>query len=212
MLKRLKVAINNCIVVEHDPMAEAVCSENHQADVSNYFWIKTFEELELKFDEIMEKYGPIHILEGGPPCTECKFFYTLILYQWAMLHARLINSLVISFLADSAVNANRSGMDSVKGQYMLRFAKLIQRIKNHRFQKKERLFFLCENVDTKWADAHQFEPIFGISPVIIDAQQISPTRRRRAYFTNVSSHGLFEYFWSHSHSWIFILLEQASRK
>ena len=71
-LKRLKIAINNCIVVEHDSIAEAVCSGNHKSDVDNYIWIETFEELEEKFDEIMEKYAPINIVEGGPPCVECK--------------------------------------------------------------------------------------------------------------------------------------------
>jgi len=74
VLKRLQIAINNCIVVEHDPLAEAVCSGNHKADVSKYIWIKKFEELEDKLDEYMEQYGPIHIVEGGPPCIECKSF------------------------------------------------------------------------------------------------------------------------------------------
>ena len=72
VLKRLKIAINNCIVVEHDPIAEAVCSGNHKADVAKYVWITTFEELEERLDEIMEDYGPLHIVEGGPPCVECK--------------------------------------------------------------------------------------------------------------------------------------------
>jgi len=73
VLKRLKIAINNCIVVEHDPLAEAVCSGNHKDDVTTYIWIKKFEELEDKLEEYMEQYGPIHIVEGGPPCIECKF-------------------------------------------------------------------------------------------------------------------------------------------
>ena len=74
VLKRLQIAIDNCIVVEHDPLAEAVCSGNHKADVAKYIWIKKFEELEDKLDEYMEEYGPIHIVEGGPPCIECKLF------------------------------------------------------------------------------------------------------------------------------------------
>ena len=74
VLKRLKIAINNCIVVEHDPLAEAVCSGNHKNDVGTYIWIKKFEELEDKLDEYMELYVPIHIVEGGPPCIECKLF------------------------------------------------------------------------------------------------------------------------------------------
>ena len=77
-------------------------------------------------------------------------------------------------------------MDSIKGQYMLHFAELIQRIKSHPLQKNEPVFFLCENVKGEWKDQRQFEPVFGISAIIIDAQQISPSRRLRAYFTNVS--------------------------
>mmetsp|Transcript_40219 Transcript_40219/g.84473 ORF Transcript_40219/g.84473 Transcript_40219/m.84473 type:complete len:292 (-) Transcript_40219:62-937(-) len=76
-------------------------------------------------------------------------------------------------------------MSSIKGQYMLKFANLINRIKKHPRQNGERVFFLCENVATKWADACQFEHVFGISPIIIDAQQMSPTRRNRSYFTNL---------------------------
>ena len=72
VLKRLGVAIDICVVVEHDPMAEAVCSEHHKKDVDSYVWIQTFEELENSLDQIIEKYGPFDIVEGGPPCTECK--------------------------------------------------------------------------------------------------------------------------------------------
>ena len=72
VLKRLKIAINNCVVVEHDAMAELVCAANHKTDVNEYIWIKTFEELEQTFDTVMTKYGPFDIVEGGPPCTECK--------------------------------------------------------------------------------------------------------------------------------------------
>jgi len=77
VLKRLQIAINNCIVVEHDPLAEAVCSGNHKNDVAKYIWIKTFEELEDKLDEYMERYGPIHIVEGGPPCIECELRFVV---------------------------------------------------------------------------------------------------------------------------------------
>ena len=72
-LKRLRVDIDTLIVVEHDPIAETVCSGNHKSDVTNYIWIETFEELEEHFDDIMEKYAPINIVEGGPPCTECEY-------------------------------------------------------------------------------------------------------------------------------------------
>ena len=93
-------------------------------------------------------------------------------------------------MIDSAVNANRTGVDSAKGQYMPKFAQLIKRIKNHKLQRNEPVFFLCENVTLKWKDM-PFEPLFGISPIEIDAQKISPAKRDRCYFTNVSpQHGL----------------------
>ena len=77
-------------------------------------------------------------------------------------------------------------MKSVKGQYMLKFAQLIKRIKNHPEQKGKRVFFLCENVESmKDDDVMKFEDDFGISRVNIDAQCLSPTKRARSYFTNI---------------------------
>jgi len=69
---------------------------------------------------------------------------------------------------------------------MVQFAKLIRRIENHRLQKDEKLFFLCENVKMEDRDAAHFEPTFGVSYIVLDAQQLSPAKRRRSYFTNVS--------------------------
>lgn len=57
VLKRLKIAINHCVVVEHDPLAEAVCSSNHKKDVGSYHHISTFDMLEESIDDIMEKFG-----------------------------------------------------------------------------------------------------------------------------------------------------------
>lgn len=76
-------------------------------------------------------------------------------------------------------------MESVKGQYMLKFAQLIKRIKNHPKQNGHHLFFLCENVKMKDRDVMKFEGDFGISRVNIDAQCLSPTKRLRSYFTNI---------------------------
>lgn len=68
---------------------------------------------------------------------------------------------------------------------MVRFAELIQKIRSHPSQGDEPVFFLCENVVMKLEDSQAFEPIFGISPVEICAQQMSPAKRLRGYFTNV---------------------------
>jgi hypothetical protein len=89
---------------------------------------------------------------------------------------------------DSVVNANRSGMASKKGQYMLKFAEIVQRIKNHNLQRGKHVFFLCENVESMMdEDVMKFEQQFGISRLNFDALQLSPAKRARSYFTNVSA-------------------------
>lgn len=124
--------------------------------------IQYFEELEEKFDEIMEKYAPINIIEGGPPCVECKS-----------------NMLSASFKLLSLLP------NHITRSYMVRFAELIQKIRSHPSQGDEPVYFLCENVVMKLEDSQAFEPIFGLSPVEICAQQLSPAKRLRGYFTNV---------------------------
>ena len=94
--------------------------------------------------------------------------------------------MLYSIFIDSPVNANRAGVNSTKGQYMVKFAQLIQKIRNHPLQKDEEVFFLCENVALQWPDQKSVESIFGISPVEICAQQLSPNKRFRGYYTNVS--------------------------
>jgi len=79
VVKRLNIAINNCVVVEHDSVAEIVCAANHKTDVNEYIWIKTFEKLEQTLDTVMTKYGPFDIVEGGPPCTECKCISIIVI-------------------------------------------------------------------------------------------------------------------------------------
>lgn len=57
-LKRLNISIGNLVVVEHDSVAEAVCSSHHNNEsVASYHWMKTFEELEGSIDAIMATYG-----------------------------------------------------------------------------------------------------------------------------------------------------------
>ncbi len=90
--------------------------------------------------------------------------------------------------SDSGANANRSGMASITGQYMRKFAEIIQRIKDHELQQGKHVFFLCENVEAmKDVDVMKFEHQFGISRLNLDALQLSPVKRARSYFTNVSA-------------------------
>ena len=62
----------------HDSIAEAVCAANHKKDVNRYIWIRSFEELEQTLDDVMDKNGPFDIVEGGPPCQECKFIIPMV--------------------------------------------------------------------------------------------------------------------------------------
>jgi len=94
----------------------------------------------------------------------------------------------LSSVQVSPVNANRAGVNSSKGSYMKRFAQIINRIKKHKKQNGEAVFFLCENVTLEWEDLSTIEPLFGVSPVEIDAQYLSPMKRKRSYITNVSIH------------------------
>jgi hypothetical protein len=57
VLKRLSIAIENCVVVEHDPFAQAVCAAHHKKDVGSYHHISTFEELENNLETIMIEKG-----------------------------------------------------------------------------------------------------------------------------------------------------------
>ena len=95
---------------------------------------------------------------------------------------------LLSSVKVSPVNANRAGVNSSKGSYMKRYAQMINRIKKHKKQNGEPVFFLCENVTLEWEDLSTIEPLFQISPIEIDAQYLSPMKRKRSYITNVSIH------------------------
>lgn len=57
VLKRLGIEIQNCIVVEHDSFAQAVCSAHHKEDVGCYHHISTFEQMEDDLENIMIEKG-----------------------------------------------------------------------------------------------------------------------------------------------------------
>lgn len=111
-------------------------------------------------------YLAFNIIIGGPPCVDY-----------------------------SKVNASRRGICGKQGQYTVRFAKLLDRIRMHPKQKGESLFFLCENVPLYGDDARDADEAFGISPICIDAKYFSPCKCNRTYFTSVS------YYCANSLSW-----------
>jgi site-specific DNA-cytosine methylase len=100
----------------------------------------------------------IDIIMGGPPCVDY-----------------------------SQVNANRKGTNGKQGQYMLAFGLLIRTIESHPLQNDRPLFFFSENVELTKHDLEQVRTAYAIDwdPVLLDASDVSPCRRKRHFITNV---------------------------
>lgn len=103
----------------------------------------------------------IDVIIGGPPCSDY-----------------------------SGVNAYARGAKGEQGQYLIRFANLINLVQNHAGQGSHPLFFFMENVRFKQESRHEdlmeLEDVIGVPPTIWDAQYLSPCRRDRSYWMNVS--------------------------
>jgi hypothetical protein len=87
----------------------------------------------------------------------------------------------------SQVNANRKGTNGKQGQYMLAFGLLIRTIESHPLQNGRPLFFFSENVELTKHDLEQVRTAYAIDwdPVLLDASDVSPCRRKRHFITNV---------------------------
>ncbi len=71
---------------------------------------------------------------------------------------------------------------------MLKFAEIVQKIKNHKSQRGIHVLFLRENVKSIMdEDVMKFEQQFGISRLNIDVLQLSPVKWDRSYLTNMSA-------------------------
>lgn len=90
----------------------------------------------------------------------------------------------------SGVNAYAKGAEGEQGQYLIRFAKLIKLVQGHARQTGHPLFFFIENVvfkqKSRTPDIMDLEKLIGVPPTIWDAQYLSPCRRDRSYWMNVS--------------------------
>jgi len=87
----------------------------------------------------------------------------------------------------SGINADRQGIEGYQGSYMMKFASLIHKIKKHALQNENPLFFLCENVPISIKHGLlEIEDKFQVVGVTLDAKYLSPCKRNRMYFTNVS--------------------------
>lgn len=87
----------------------------------------------------------------------------------------------------SKVNARRKGTDGKQGRYMIDFGLLIRKIEAHPMQNGIPIFFLSENVELTRDDLDQVRKAYGIDwdPVLFDASDVSPCRRKRHFICNV---------------------------
>lgn len=160
VLKKLGIALHAVITVEHDSVAQLVHMINHYPknngeETTNFKYIRYFEELDV--DKILNEFGSIDLVIGGPPCVDF-----------------------------SGANANRQGVQGDQGNYILRFSEIVQEIKNHCLQKGEPVFFLCENVPISSNDGLEtIEEKFGTIGITVDSKYFSATKRNRMFFTNI---------------------------
>ena len=145
-LKRLGIAISTLIVVEHDPIAAFVCKSNHEKDVENYCYIEKFEDLVVDIENIVDKYGPIDIIIGGPPCVDF-----------------------------SGVNANRKGVKGKQGGYTPQLGDFIKNLSDKQ-NNHEIFFLCENVSMTSWDDEGIIERSFGISKLEFNANLVSPCK------------------------------------
>lgn len=163
VLKRLGLPLNTIVHVEHDPVAQYVCKYNHKDDGIQHVYFDTFEEVfgennefdEQKVLDLILKYGPFDLVLAGAPCQNY-----------------------------SEVNAYRKSHQS-NGQYLPRVGtliKLMNDLQEEHTDKKERIFFMSENV--VFGKSERIWPFYGqdehgLCPVRLDAKDFSPMVRNR---------------------------------
>eukprot|EP00934_Nitzschia_sp_Nitz4_P000984 Nitzschia sp. Nitz4//scaffold236_size30323//9997//12576//NITZ4_007986-RA/size30323-snap-gene-0.34-mRNA-1//-1//CDS//3329543487//984//frame0 len=167
-LKRLNIAIQTVLHVEHDKVANAVYRANHCTDESgHHVMVSSFERLEQNLVQYHDRYGPFDIVIGGPPCVDY-----------------------------AAINANRRGIQGVQGSYFPRMGMLVRRIQelNQNHPTRRPVFFLAENailMNAEDAPLNQtersfVEHSFGVTwSLQMDSRLYSPIRRNRTYISNI---------------------------
>ena len=168
-LKRLSIAVEKVIHCEKDKVASYVYQQNHnEKNTPQCSFVKysSLEEIMEHFDSFMDQHAPIDILGAGPPCQD----FTLI-------------------------NASRQGLDGKKGIYMLLTAELVARIRQDKRQAGQPLYYILENVLLR--NEKELPLDFGTKdriknalecswdPIDLDAADVSPCKRLRAFFTNI---------------------------
>jgi site-specific DNA-cytosine methylase len=187
-LKNIGVAIRAVVTVEHDPAAFFVYKSNHydKNDRITFIHKEKFEDLSL--DEILLSLGRKYITRQ----------YQNFIYWLSILFSNFLFDFSFTPAIDfviggppcvdfSGVNATRQGIEGFQGSYMMKFASLVHDLKNHTLQNQNPLFFLCENVPISMdCGLLEIEEKFQVVGVTLDAKYLSPCKRNRMYFTNVS--------------------------
>lgn len=83
------------------------------------------------------------------------------------------------------MNGFRKGTSGAQGSYHVRLGRLIQRMSGFAKKRKKHQYFLVENVATKGDDSKKLEEVYGVPPIHVNAKDYSPTRRYRAFYTNL---------------------------
>jgi hypothetical protein len=159
-MKRLGLPITKVIHIEIDKVATHVAKVNHP-DIEFVGEIPKFDKnLVDTAESFCDKYGPVDIIVGGPPCVDyCSF------------------------------NANAQGIDGQQGQYLPQFLKFIRRVEHYQKKKTKNhpLFFVVENVILTGKNLEEVNGAFQFDwdPIMLDAGYFSPAQRRRHFWTNI---------------------------
>ena len=84
----------------------------------------------------------------------------------------------------SGVNSHRKGVNGKHGQYLPAMGRFIAKLQER--QPNRRIFFVAENVPLRGDDLQTVEKAFGVPGLLVDSKDVSPCRRNRHYFLNVS--------------------------
>ena len=85
----------------------------------------------------------------------------------------------------SKVNGHRQGVTGEQGSYHHRLGLMIRKMEKLAKEQGRQLYFLVENVVTNGDDSAKLEEAYGVPPIHVNAKNYSPTRRYRAFYTNL---------------------------
>ena len=84
----------------------------------------------------------------------------------------------------SGTNSRRQGVYGENGRYLPAMGRLIKKLQAR--QPKRPIYFIAESVPLRGDDLKAAEDAFGVPGLLLDSKDLSPCRRNRHYFINVS--------------------------